>query len=91
MRLWRLPAFRNAYAVRGLVVWAGIRVAAAFTGMGRPNVAAAALILMGVAAAVLLDARRRDEDLFLANLGISAWAVAVWSLPLAVVAEALVP
>jgi hypothetical protein len=56
-----------------------------------PNAALEMLVLGVVGLAVLLDARRRSEDLFLGNLGIPAIAIALCALPLAVVAELLIP
>jgi hypothetical protein len=44
-----------------------------------------------VAVSVLLDARRRSEDVLLGNLGVPAWMIAVMGCPLAVLLEVLVP
>ncbi|NIS36581.1 MAG: hypothetical protein GWN07_37415, partial [Actinobacteria bacterium] len=44
-----------------------------------------------VALAVQADARRRSEDLFLGNLGIPTWAIAACAVPMAALAELLVP
>jgi hypothetical protein len=60
-------------------------------GIPDPNIAAEALLLGLVALAVVLDARRRREDLFLGNLGIPAGVIALAALPLAMVAELLIP
>jgi hypothetical protein len=50
------------------------------------------LLCLGVIVVVVyLDARRRAEDLFLGNLGVSGWAIAAFALPLALIAELLVP
>ncbi len=89
--LMRLPAFRNAYLVRGAMVWVALRMGAAFVRISDPNLAQELLICVGVMLAVQLDARRRHEDAFLANLGISPWAIAAWSAPVAIVLEILVP
>jgi hypothetical protein len=88
--LLRMPAFRNAYAVRGLLVWIAVRLLLA-RGLANPNVVGEAAVLAVVAATVLLDARRRNEDLFLGNLGVSTGAIAVFALPLATLVELLVP
>jgi hypothetical protein len=89
--LLRIPAFRNAYLIRGLIVWGGLRLALAWGNVRNPNAALEVLVLGVVGLAVLLDARRRSEDLFLGNLGIPAIAIAVCARPLAAVAELLVP
>ncbi|MEJ2538962.1 MAG: hypothetical protein P8188_03070 [Gemmatimonadota bacterium] len=59
--------------------------------MTDPTAAAEFLIVGVVGVAVLLDARRRSEDLFLGNLGIRSTAIAFWAVPLALIAELLVP
>lgn len=89
--LWRQAAFRNAFLIRGAAAWAIVRV---FMGTARtldPNPIGELLVLLVVGALVAWDARRRDEDLFLANLGVPFWAIgllgALGALPL----ELLVP
>jgi hypothetical protein len=89
--LLRLTAFRNAYLARGLLVWIAIRLALGYGGVGDPNVVQEVLLLAAVGAAVVLDARRRREDLFLGNLGVPAGVIALCALPLAIVAELLMP
>ena len=74
-RLLRLRRFRLVYPLRGIAVWVGVRFAAAFVGITTPNGLQVLLILGAVGLAVRLDARRRNEDLFLANLGIAVWAI----------------
>ena len=91
IRLFHLHRFRNAYVIRGALVWAGVRLAATVMGVLSPNVLEEAFILAVVSVAVLLDARRRDEDVFLGNLGISPGVIAFYSLPLALVLEVVVP
>lgn len=86
-----LGPFRRAYLLRGLALWLFSRLAAAFVGIWDPNPAEEALILGVAALAVYLDARRRGEDLFLANLGIRPWVIPAWALPVALLAEFLVP
>ena len=89
--LFRIPAFRNAYLIRGLIVWIGLRLALAWGSITDPNVVEEMLVLGVVSVAVVLDARRRSEDLFLGNLGIPAVAIAVCALPLAALAELILP
>lgn len=91
IRLFRLPSFRNAYFIRGGLVWIAFRFAAGIAGIGDPNVLQEVFILAVVGAAVMLDARRRDEDLFLGNLGIPLTAIFVCALPLALLFEVLTP
>jgi hypothetical protein len=89
--LLRLTAFRNTYFVRGLMVWIAIRLALGYGGLGDPNVVQEFLLLGAVGAAVLLDARRRREHLFLGNLGVPPAFIALCALPLAIIAELLMP
>jgi hypothetical protein len=89
--LLRIPAFRNAYSMRGLLVWIAARLALGAGGVANPNPVEEALLLAVVAATVLLDARRRGEDLFLGNLGVSTGMIALFALPLATLVELLVP
>lgn len=86
-----LPPFRNAYLLRGLVVWMAVRLALAFGDV--PEVAGpVGVVLAGVVGvAVWLDARRRSEDLFLGNLGIPGWSIGVMATPLVLLAEMIVP
>ena len=90
-RLWRLSAFRNAYLGRGLLVWVGVRLALAVGQVVNPSAAEEALLLGIVVVAVSLDAWRRREALFLGNLGIPAVAISLCALPLALLAELIVP
>jgi len=87
----RLSAFRNAYLLRGLGVWVGVRVAVAYGGVTDPGLATEIAILGLVALTVWLDARRRSEDLFLGNLGVPSWTIAALAVPAAAIAELLVP
>lgn len=89
--LWRQGAFRNAFLVRGAAAWVGVRLTLAFAGVSDPNLVGEALVLLLVGVAVAWDARRRNEDLFLANLGVAAWAIAVVGVLGALPLEALVP
>jgi hypothetical protein len=86
-RLFHLPRFRNAYVIRGVLVWMGVRLALAFMGVLSPNVLEESIVLAVVCLAVFLDARRRDEDVFLGNLGISAGVIPCYALPLALLLE----
>lgn len=76
------PRYVARLAVRALIVWLGLRVAfvmLATLGMVELPLApiAALLLVLVVAAAVAIDARRR-ESIFAANLGTpAAWAPSV--------------
>lgn len=97
--LLRLPAFRRALAIRGLAVWILLRVvhvSVVRSTFGREASGGAELylveelVLLGlVGLAVHLDARRRGEDLFLANLGIPAAAVVAAALILPAILAAV--
>ncbi len=91
-----LTAFRNAYVIRGLQVWAILRIGLASAHLLAPvpldlplpvELGVLALVPLGV----VLHARGRGEHLFLANLGVPQSAVAWLSLPCALIAEGLVP
>ena len=88
--LLRLAPFRNAFLVRGLFTWAGLRFAAAWVGLTDPNVVGQVWIIAVASLLVVMDARRRDEDLFLGNLGVPTMAIALMALPLPILVEALV-
>lgn len=89
--LARLAPFRNAYVLRGAAVWMIVRVSLAWAKVPDPTAAAEIGLLGMVGFAVWLDARRRAEHVFLGNLGIPAWTIAALALPLALLAEVLVP
>jgi hypothetical protein len=89
LRLLRLRRFRSLFLLRGLTVWAAIRLAAAFLQITHPGLLGAAWILAMVGLAAYLDARRRGEDLFLANLGVPGWAPAAMALPLPILLESV--
>ena len=59
------------YVRRALVVWVGLRVATAVGGDPNPGMLEELVVVTVVTLTVFLDAVRRREDLFLANLGIS--------------------
>lgn len=88
-RLLALGRFRTVILGRGLAVWIAIRLAAAFLEAGRLNVLQSVFVVAVAGTAVTLDARRRNEDLFLANLGISPQAVFVLSTVAPVLGEVL--
>lgn len=96
-----LPAFRFALAIRGLAVWAILRlvhlrsVRTSFFD-GTADVTDLSLVeelaLLAITGlAVYLDARRRREDLFLGNLGIPAAAFVAVALVLPLILEILLP
>lgn len=87
MGLLRLRPFRNAYLIRGLLIWAAMRLMAVYVQITDPGLLVILLILCVVALATWLDARRRGEDLFLANLGVPAHAIALTALILPILLE----
>ncbi len=87
----KLAPFRNAVLIRGAVVWVGVRIFAGAGGVADANVLQEAFILLVVGGLVLGDARRRNEDLFLANLGIPRWPVGVLGALGALPLELLAP
>ena len=96
--LLTLHPFRNAYLLRGALVWIGLRFMLAFlSAMGaragslEPAPLTQVGIIGAVALVVYLDARRRSEDLLLGNLGIGGGAIALVSALGATVLEVLVP
>ena len=91
LALAKLGPFRNAFLLRGLGVWVFARLSLGFVDIANPNPLEELILLCVVPAAVFLDARRRHEDLVLGNLGIGALPILGWALPLAVLAEILVP
>ena len=81
---------RNALLLRGFAAWWVVRIFAAWGGAGAYGNPAVSLTVVGLAATmVLLDARRRNEDLFLGNLGVASSAVLTLSAVPAVFAETL--
>ena len=91
MKLWALRAIRNAFVLRTILVWAAMRLALSFGGVADPELVTELLLVPLVAGAVVLDARRRQEDILLGNLGIPGRSLAVLALAVAAVLEALVP
>lgn len=89
LHLLRLPSLPTGILLRGALSWLIVRIGTAIAqvGLGTPAVG---LGVVGIAATiVLIDARRRREHLFLANLGVSqtpVWALAALA---ALVSEAV--
>ncbi|MBT8337240.1 MAG: hypothetical protein KJO11_11600 [Gemmatimonadetes bacterium] len=86
-----LGRLRNALLLRGAAIWVGLRVMAAWAGIGDPTVAQELFILALVGGLVVWDARRRNEHVWLANLGVSVWPMAVLGACGALPLELLVP
>ena len=89
--LWSLRPFRNTYVARGIGAWLVLRLALGAATVPDPAVLTEVAGLAVVAAAVFLDARRRAEHLFLANLGITGWSIGLMAVPGAAFLELLVP
>ena len=89
--LGTLPPFRNAYLLRGLVVWIAVRLVLAFGNV--PSIAApvGVVLAMVVGVVIWLDARRRAEDLFLGNLGVPGWTIGVMATLPVLLLEMWVP
>jgi hypothetical protein len=71
-------------------VWGGLRLVLAIFELPHPSLLERAVIVSIAAAAVFLDAKRRDEDVFLGNLGISGVAIVLMAIPVPVLLEWLV-
>jgi hypothetical protein len=91
MRLFQLKAIRNAYLLRSLILWAALRGAFLVFEIIEIGANAKVGIVVIVVTAVYLDARRRDEELFLANLGISGRWIALAAIPVPLLLEVLLP
>jgi len=91
LTLLRIAPFRNAFLFRGVFVWLTVRMAAGIAEVADPNVLQEVWILAIVGVGVLLDARRRGEDLFLGNLGVPPVTIALLGVPGALVLELLFP
>jgi hypothetical protein len=89
--LWSLGRLRNVYWIRGAAVWVGVRLMAGWVQIGNPGVLQELWFLGVVGAAVYWDARRRSEDIMLANLGVPGWAIAVTGAAGALPLELFVP
>jgi hypothetical protein len=86
--LLRIPRLRTAYALRGLLIWGALRLGGAFLGISTPGLGERAFIVGVAAAVVVLDARRREEDGFLGNLGIPTYAIVPFAVSLPALLEA---
>ena len=96
--LIRLAPFRRAYLIRGVLVWAGLRAGMASVAVADPTMAVLdpsvvveVLLVVLVGSIVVLDARRRSEDLFLGNLGVPLRAIGMLGLTPAELLELLIP
>jgi len=90
LRIFRLGRMRNACMIRGLAVWLGLRAAGLVFGVIHLALPGTLFVLAVVAAATYLDARRREEDVVLGNLGIPGAGIALASLPLPLLLELFV-
>jgi hypothetical protein len=85
------PPFLHQILIRSLLVWAGLR---AFGYLRArvivPTIAAVMLTIVLVALLTALDGRRRNEPLFLANLGVTPWCLIILGGVVPLVAELLV-
>ena len=77
LHLLRVPGLPGGLLLRGGLVWMVLRLGAAFMEVGIGSLLLGAAVCGFAATAVLLDAIRRRETLFLANLGIPWWPVAM--------------
>lgn len=91
MRLYHLTPFRNAYLLRSFILWAALRGAFLVFKIIAIGATAKVGLVVIVVVAVHLDARRRGETLFLANLGVSERWIALTALPLPLLLELLLP
>jgi hypothetical protein len=89
--LLRITEFRNAFLLRGFIVWGGLRLAFLAIPAGPPTLPIRFLLVVIVALAIWLDARRRGELRFLANLGVSPSAAIAVSVALPTVLEFVIP
>lgn len=90
MRLLVMGPFRNAYLFRGAAMWVGIRGAFLVFRIVTIGLLVKLGVLVVIGLVVYVDARRRDEDLFLGNLGVSRYWIAAAALPIPAVLEFLV-
>lgn len=83
--------FLRSILIRSLVVWAGLRAFGYFrVGVIVPTLGAVMLTIVLVAFLTALDGRRRNEPLFLANLGVTPWSLIILGGVVPLVAELLV-
>ena len=86
-----LRGFSSALILRGVVVWVAVRIGGAFAGIANPDLIQEVFILGVVGVALVVDVRRRNENLFLGNLGVSLAAIVTVALSGAAILESLVP
>jgi len=91
LRIFRLGRIRNVFMIRGLAVWIGLRAAAVVFGVIHLNLLGTLFLLAVIAAATYADARRREEDIFLGNLGIPGAGIALASVPIPLLLELFIP
>jgi hypothetical protein len=94
------PLVTRALLRRGAFLWVGTRVLFGFASLltagvfGSPSIGVAPHTAIGLACLVgvlgLLEARRRNEHLFLANLGVSQWPIWLISVLPALLGECLI-
>lgn len=89
--IFRLRKFWMAYVVRGLIVWGALRIAATAAAESSISLVGKFALLGVVALVVCLEAWRRQETRFLANLGIHITAPAVPALILPAILEVMLP
>jgi len=80
-------SFRRAVFKRSVLVWIFIRLLAAWVGIVRPHPVEMVYIAGVVAVAILIEAHKTGEDLFLANLGWSRITIAGTAFLAAIVCE----
>ena len=82
-------SFRRAVLKRSVLIWFFVRLLAAWAGIVRPNPVEMVYIAGVVAVAIVIEARKTGEDLFLANLGWSRITIAGTAFLAAIVCEAV--
>lgn len=87
--LMRTPGFRRTYLLRGLIVWFAIRAGYTLLGPSSFSLLQVGFVVLAAVGAVLIDARRRNEDLFLANLGVARTTIGLAAATLPVLFEGL--
>lgn len=84
------PRFAGRILVNAGLIWIGIRFGAMLVGVGlSADLPAVGAIVLLSATLVLLDLRRRQENAFLENLGVSRATVVLLALLSPVVGEGL--
>ena len=82
------PPFLSSILLRSSIIWVGLRgmLFILFT-LVVPSFAAAALIVGVTALLTTMEGRRRNEHVFLANLGVQVWSLALVAAVLPLVGE----